>query len=527
MQCRFKEKLYQKRYLITAIILVAAGVFVRVFRFGSVPGGFNQDEAFAAYEAFSLLNYGVDSAGYTNPTYFVSWGSGMNVLESYLAMPFMWLFGYNEIAFRLPQLICAIISMPVFYLLLRRLFNEKIALIGLGLLAVSPWHIMLSRWGLESNLAPTFLLLGLFFLVKGLEKNGFLLLSALFYGISLYAYSITWLAVPIMLVSFGIYMLRCKIKLSILTTIGACFVLFILALPHILFLAVNQGWIPEIRTAFISIPKMVAMRSGEISLKNLISPDSAKNLISILLYQNDGLSWNSIDTYGMFYIFSLVFLFIGMGRLIKNIKNDKENKKFSPSALIILGFVCCIFVCLLLNGANINKSNSLHFFTLIITAVGIESIVCIKHLKYIKGAVISLYAVFFVLFSSYYFGDYNTVISAEFCNGVGEAVELVNSRELDSVAVDQSIYHSQILFYDKTPHHIFENTVKYKEYPSPYLSAESFGKYSFTLDYNDIGDYDAYIITANRADWFAGKNYEVHLFQNYAVAIPLAAGEYN
>lgn len=511
--------LYKKRCLIIAIALIAVGVIVRFYRFGSVPGGFNQDEAFAAYEAFSLLNYGVDSAGYTNPAYFVSWGSGMNVLESYLAIPFMWLFGCNEIAFRLPQLICAVFSMPVLYLLLRRLFNEKTALIGLGLLAISPWHIMLSRWGLESNLAPAFLLFGFFFLVKGCEKNGFLLLSALFYGISLYAYSITWLAVPIMLVAFGIYILRRKIKFNIPLLICSCFILFLLALPHILFLAVNQGLLPEIRTSFISIPKMVAMRSGEISLTNLVSPESWSNLISILLYQNDGLCWNSIEKYGMFYGFSSAFLAIGIGRLIYNIKKDKADKDLSGSALILAGFFCCIFVCLLLSGANINKANSLHFFTLIITAVGVESIFCIKNLRFIKTAVISLYAFCFVLFSFFYFGDYNSVVSSEFRAGVGEAVELVNSRELQSVAVDQSIYHSQILFYDKTPHDVFESTVKYKNYPSPYLSAKSFGKYSFTLDYNNLGGYDAYIITADRTNWFADDKYEIYQFQNYAVAI--------
>ena len=81
MQMTLKQKLYNYRYQIAVIFIIAVGVFVRVFRFGQVPAGFNQDEAFAAYEAYSLLNFGKDSAGYSFPTYFVSWGSGMNVLE--------------------------------------------------------------------------------------------------------------------------------------------------------------------------------------------------------------------------------------------------------------------------------------------------------------------------------------------------------------------------------------------------------------------------------------------------------------
>ncbi|MBR5280514.1 MAG: hypothetical protein IKU26_06080, partial [Clostridia bacterium] len=68
------------------LLILLLGIFLRVYQFGTLPIGLNQDEAFAGYEAFSLAHYGVDSAGYHNPVYFVSWGSGMNVLESYLAI---------------------------------------------------------------------------------------------------------------------------------------------------------------------------------------------------------------------------------------------------------------------------------------------------------------------------------------------------------------------------------------------------------------------------------------------------------
>ena len=69
-------------------VFLAVGIFVRVFRFGAFPSGLNQDEAFAGYEAYSLLHYGTDTAGYHNPIYLVAWGSGMNALETYLMIPF-------------------------------------------------------------------------------------------------------------------------------------------------------------------------------------------------------------------------------------------------------------------------------------------------------------------------------------------------------------------------------------------------------------------------------------------------------
>ena len=516
-----KQKLYNYRYQIAVIFIIAVGVFVRVFRFGQVPGGFNQDEAFAAYEAYSLLNFGKDSAGYSFPTYFVSWGSGMNVLESYLAIPFMWLLGCSEAVFRLPQLIISIVSMPVLYLLFKRLFEQKVALIGLGLLAISPWHIMLSRWGLESNLAPAFLLFGFYFLVRGISQNGYFLLSALFYGVSLYSYSITWLVVPITLIGFGIYLLYSKVKIKVWSVVLACLILAVFALPHILFLLINQGLINEIRTSFISIPKMVAMRSGEISLTNLFSAQSWKNLISIVFFQNDGLNWNSIKEYGMFYTFNTVFFVLGIAKLILNIIGDIKNKRFSGSMMVIIGFLCSVFVCLIISGANINKTNSMHIFTLIITAVGICFVTFNGKYKKVKlSAIISLNLAAFALFFGFYFGEYNNTVSAEFRSGVGQAVEFVNDNKCQKVLVDKSIYHSQILFYDKTPQEIFENTVEYENYPSPYLSAKSFSKYTFDLQYDNIGGYDAYIISSGFADWFQNNNFDVYLFNNYAVALP-------
>lgn len=83
----------QDKKLVFAVMLIIIGAFVRIFEFFAIPSGLNQDEAFAGYEAFSILNYGIDSAGYHNSCYFVSWGSGMNVLESYLAIPFIKILG--------------------------------------------------------------------------------------------------------------------------------------------------------------------------------------------------------------------------------------------------------------------------------------------------------------------------------------------------------------------------------------------------------------------------------------------------
>lgn len=93
------------------ILILILGIGARLWMFGDVPGGINQDEAFAAREAWSLLHYGKDSFGYSYPMYLTAWGSGMNALNTYLMMPFIALFGMHTWVFRLPQMLIGILSL--------------------------------------------------------------------------------------------------------------------------------------------------------------------------------------------------------------------------------------------------------------------------------------------------------------------------------------------------------------------------------------------------------------------------------
>lgn len=519
MQVALKQKIHYNRYTLIAMFFIVIGVLVRLVDFGNLPAGFNQDEAFAAYEAFSLINYGVDSAGNVNPTYFVSWGSGMNVLQSYLAMPFMWLFGYSEAVYRLPSLLCSIITLPVFYLLVKKLFNQKVAIIGLGILSISPWHIMLSRWGLESNLAPAFLLFGFFFLIKGIEKNVYFLLAALLYGISFYAYSINWIIVPLFLIIFGIYIIKTtKIKFGYV--IASCLILIVFALPHILFLLVNADVIPEIKTSFFTIPKIVYVRSEEISLLNLLNPYGWLNLFRVLFMQYDTINCNAIAFFGMFYHISLPFFIIGIVTLFKNLKAEVKTKKLSGSYFVLSGFFVCVAVSLVVLNLNINKSNGMHLFTLAIISYGIYAVLnFVKHKKTALCVLITVFSVCFASFCGYYFDCGKFKIEEGFSGELSKAVDLVNEKKFQNVAVDYGVYHSQILAYDKTSPKEFLQTVKYEKYPYPYLKAISFGKYTFISEYNKLGNYDAYILPNSHIYFFSEEEFEITTFEKYSVAI--------
>ena len=519
MKKSFADVLYDNRKALTVIFLLLSGVFIRSYEFGNLPAGLNQDEAFAGYEAFSLLHYGVDSAGYRNPCYFVSWGSGMNVLESYLAIPFMKLFGTSVITLRLPQLVLSCVSLPVFYLLMRKIFSEKTALLGLGLLVISPWHIMLSRWGLESNLAPSFLLFGLYFFILGLKRNQYWMISSIMYGLALYAYSINWIVVPVTLLLCFLYTLLIKQKIQLTYTLISCSVLFALALPLILFVLVNKGYIPEITTGLISIPKMLAMRDYEISFHNLSSWESYRNLLDILWHQNDGLIWNSTSEFGLFYKFSLPFILLGGAKLFSIAFKSARKKIFCYESILCIGLLSSLFTCLLISNLNVNKANSLHFFIVILLTLGIKEVfvICRKH-SVINKAIIAAYGLAFIFFLSFYSSSYNERISYPFRAGVEEAVAYVKQQNFTDVCVDSSIYYPQILFFDQTPNDVYRDTVIYSNYPSAFLNVEQFGRFKFGLDYENVPDHDAYIIRRDRGESFTEMGYVVVDFEQYSVA---------
>ncbi|MGH2541274.1 MAG: hypothetical protein ACRDIB_00665, partial [Ardenticatenaceae bacterium] len=96
------------------VLTVGLAVFARVWDFGGMPPGLNQDEVSIGYEAFSLLHFGIERNGFSFPAHLVSWGSGQNVLYAYLAMPFV-AWGLTPVTVRMAMLIVGLLTLPLVY----------------------------------------------------------------------------------------------------------------------------------------------------------------------------------------------------------------------------------------------------------------------------------------------------------------------------------------------------------------------------------------------------------------------------
>jgi len=457
-------------------LLFILGVSVRVYRFGAVPPGLNQDEAFAAYDAWALLHYGTDSSLHRFPVYLTAWGSGMNTLESYLMIPGLALFGVKTWVIRLPQLVLAMLALPASFSVGRRLGGNRGGLCALAVLALCPWHVLLSRWALESNMAPNLLLLGLCFFLKGREDGLFLPLSALCYGLALYAYSAVWPVMPLLL---GLMLWYAKPKADRWLLLSGL-ILAVLALPLVGFLAVNYGQIEEFSVGPFSVPKLVQMRAGEISLANI--PDNLRTMLRILLTQSDGLKWNSPGRFGLFYPIALPFGLLGIIALIKRGFTALRDRRFDAACLLFVWLAAGTVLAALIS-VNVNRMNFLLMPAALTVALGSETALRLsrRYARIMAPLLLAGFLIFFGFFARFYFTDYSTSLNGEFTVGWDEALDAALSHE-GTIYVTRTIHYPKLLLRSETSPEEFNATVEYEYYPAQYLSPRRFGRFVYVED---------------------------------------------
>lgn len=501
------------------VLLIVTGAIARLWRLNTVPGGLNQDEAFSAYEAWSMLHYGTDSFGYAHPVYLTTWGSGMNALQSYLMMPFLAVFGLHNWVVRMPQVLVSLFSIWALYSVVKELFEEKTALLAALFFAVCPWHIMMSRWALESNLAPGFLLFGLCFFLKGVDRPKFYMLSALFYGLSLYGYATIWPVAAVMLLLQAVYLFwtkKLKFERYLFIAVG---ILALLALPLLLFLLVNNGTIEEIKTSFISIPKMPYMRASEISFENI--SEKFQNTWNILLNQNDGLYWNSTAEWGLYYKGTLAFALIGFCYCMKRTIISIRKREFDGCTLFVVWFFVSVGLGCLIS-VNVNRINSIHIPIIAFTGIGIYQLCRLlsKDFKWAFPAAVLMIVLCFTGFERFYFTTYADNIGQIFQDGLHEAVDyarkIANEGGGGIIYVSPSITYSKVLFYVEQPTDEYIETVQYTNYPSAYMNISSCGRLRFGV--YGTGEPGVFLITKDEVETYKGYGYRVEDFNTVAVA---------
>lgn len=193
------------RWLLASVMVLA--FLLRMVALSSYPAGFTPDEASLGYDAYSLYQTGKDQWGESFPLSFRSFGDFKLPLYTYLTIPTVAIFGLNEFAVRLPNALLGTLAVLATYLMALELFKSKrlengkwkIEILAALLLAISPWHISLSRGAFEANLTTFFMPLGVWAFLKGVDKPKWMLVAALAFGLNLFSYHSARLVSPLLI----------------------------------------------------------------------------------------------------------------------------------------------------------------------------------------------------------------------------------------------------------------------------------------------------------------------------------------
>lgn len=514
----------KKQWLIVAAIMLV-GILVRLLLVGRYPAGLNQDEASAGYDAFAVLNYGIDRNGIHNPMHLIAWGSGQNMAYSWLCMPFIALFGLSAVTVRVPMAIVGSISVALFYFFLKNIRGEDKRLVYLGtfLFAVFPWHIMKSRWGLESNLFPDMILWGVVLLSFFLRnrKGIFLYFGYFLFGFSAYAYGSAYCFLPFFVLPLTVY-LYCTKRAELRQLFLAMLILAVVVLPVLVFLFINTFDYPQIDLGLFTIPRLYANRHTEMA--SVFSGDflakSWRNFtgaLKILAVQDDGLPWNAIRYFGLTYPITLPLTLWGLFVSLRNFRRRNETGGEFLMDFWLLSSVVLLFVV----EPNINRINIIMIPWMYYTAVGTTELA-----RNIRGGVrtaAAVYGVFFLLFVGTYFTRYQATIGYSFFEGLGDAIVHSSQENASRIYVTDNVNQPYIfaLFYNRTDPNLYRNTVQYKSQYAAFEEIAGFDKYVFGIPETiDPTENAVYVFGWQESSQFPETEFEITRWGCYSVAVP-------
>src|ERR1035437_1000752 len=200
----------KKIYLVLFLIVLIAG-FLRFFQLSVNPPSLNWDDTASGYNAYSLGIDAKDEFGRFLPhDYLESFGDFKPPMYAYLDVIPVKVLGLNEFSTRFPSALFGTLAVLLTFFLVRRFFwksdkANSYALAASFFLAISPWHILLSRAAFEANIASFLIILGVWtFLAAVQEKKWYLIISAIAFALSFYTFNTARVVSPILVILLAV-----------------------------------------------------------------------------------------------------------------------------------------------------------------------------------------------------------------------------------------------------------------------------------------------------------------------------------
>jgi 4-amino-4-deoxy-L-arabinose transferase-like glycosyltransferase len=500
----------------------AVGVFLRVWKFGEYPPGLHADEASIAVEAASLHYFGMDRNGESFPVHFIAWGGGQNVLYAYLLAPLVPL-GLSPFVIRLPMLLSGLLSLIVVYAIARKLFSPTAAILSIFLLAVSPWHVMISRWALESNLFPFIFSIAFLCLLHAERHHALFPLSMGLLALSLYAYGTAYFLVPVFAVLTVVFLWRTRV-LSRTTILTGSAVFCIIGFPIFLFVLVNVFQWSEIRLGWMTIPRVIGdprivemagfLHGGGLGGYVYGLMTTAK----ILFLHTDDLIYNSLPPFGFLFPGAIVpalgGAFLAGERLLR-------ERSFGLAAFF--SWLALAFLLGIIQPPTMHRINILFLPLILCVAVLVEWILRGKRFLAIPLALgIAAYTILF--YREYMGEEYRKEIGWEFSYGLVPAVQSIEEYPEPHVCLTNELAmpYIYVQLADFRDPREWLADMEYENPDVKFRIVQQMGRYSFGIQNCPLDPGNIFILKSDQSlpDPLDESDFTVWTFGDYVVYIP-------
>lgn len=489
-------------YYLFAILLVA--LFFRTYKIDTNPPAISWDEASIGYNAYTILTTGKDEHGVFLPiNTFAAFGDYKPPVPIYLTVPFIALFGLNELAVRLPSAVAGVMTVWVLYFLVSELFktSKNANAIGLAsaiLLSITPWHIMLSRAGFEANIALLFLVTGMYLVLKARSNPTLLYVCWLPFVLGIYTFNSTRYAGPMIAVALCVYIYRVLMQYK-KQAVGGFAIALIVMLPIMPHLVSKQARLrfeevsifSDLRTVLTSNARMEADNRTPISalLHNRRVGYAREYFIHFfdnlepryLFIKGDGNPKFSIQDVGQLLLISAPFLVYGWLTIFRDYP--------VIGGLFVWWLIASIAPTAVARETPhaLRTENGLPVY-MIVSAYGmVMSYIELKKNR-IGNVLIGIVSILFIGNVAFFWHNlivhYPKEFSGEWQYGYKQAIEIAGKykNNYDTIVLTESIGRPYIyaLFYEKMPLSEFEKTRDASFDAAGFYNVYSVGKYRFT-----------------------------------------------
>ena len=436
-----------KVYIFLVLIILLAFI-LRFYKVSEVPPSLNWDEVSIAYNAYSVLKTGKDEWNQSFPIHFKAYGEYKLPAQIYLSIPGIYFLGLNELGVRITPVIYGTLNVLVMFFLGRAIFASNLAgLVASFLLAISPWHIQLTRGSFESSLATFFICLGVWFLVKGFKEPKWYVYSMIPFALSAFSYNSARIFTPLFLVAvFLIYRHHLfKYKKMIILAITLFTILLLPLTPYLLSGERSSRYKLVSITDDPGLVLRINENRGNSKLPEpfprlihnkvtYVATSFTKNYLShftpqFLFISGAPHKQHHVQNIGQLYLFQSLFLLMGLWGLFK------FNHKFKK---LLLAWLLIAYIPVSVTGDSIP-----HALRTLITAPTYQLICAFgflifinwikKYSKFIQFSLIVGLLIFVVLSLGYYLNQYYNIYprnySRDWQYGYQQAVSYVNEHK--------------------------------------------------------------------------------------------------